>query len=170
MTNPAPATLPATINDDRPSKRGRPRKAMPPEVLEGAIRGDTTTAIVERTGLPLDAVRKYLKRHAADIGNLREVRTPELMGAFHDLAFRAFEKTLDPKTSMGDLRNASITMGVATDKLQLLSGQPTAIVAGIHEHRHDLSAIAARLANVQRQLPATDDVIEAEDAQVDQGH
>jgi hypothetical protein len=93
-----------------------------------------------------------------------------LMGAFHDLAFRAFEKTLDPKTSMGDLRNASITMGVATDKLQLLSGQPTAIVAGIHEHRHDLSAIAARLANVQRQLPATDDVIEAEDAQVDQGH
>jgi hypothetical protein len=127
---------------------------MPASVLEDAAAGAPLKAIAKNAGTPVEATREYLARHAAELGNLREVKTPELMGAFHDLAFRAFAKTLEGDSTMGDLRNASITMGVATDKLQLLSGQPTAIVAGIHEHRVDLAAIAERLAAVQRRLPA----------------
>jgi len=155
-------TLPAPINDARPTRRGRPRRELPPSVLEAAAAGDGPDVIARREGLPLTTVREYLARHAGEIGNLREVRTPELMGAFHDLAFRAFERTLNPEASMGDIRNASIAMGVATDKLQLLSGQPTAIVAGIHAHRHDLGGIAAKLAAVQARLPAPDEPLEAE--------
>jgi hypothetical protein len=48
----------------------------------------------------------------------------------------------------GDLRNYAVTMGIAIDKVQLLSGAPTEIVAGIHEVRHLLPALAERLARV----------------------
>lgn len=140
--------------------RGRPPKQLPDSVLKAAALGESAKEIAKRENLPYSTVKAYLNRHAAEIGNLREVRNPELMGAFHDLAFRAFERTLSPDSTMTDLRNASITMGVATDKLQLLAGQPTQIVAGVHAHRVDLSGVAEKLAAVARLLPKGEEVID----------
>lgn len=62
-------------------------------------------------------------------------------------------------------RELSWVMGVATDKLQLLNGQPTAIVGGVQEHRHDIAgllsklaaaAVAAKRPIVLEHAPATD--------------
>ena len=140
-------------------RRGRPRKQIPVSVIEAVAAGVSVPVAAREANIPEKTVRDYLTRHAAELGDLRQVKAPELMGAFHDLAFRAFERTMDPQANLVDMRNASIVMGVATDKLQLLSGQPTQIVAGLHAHRVDLAGIAAKLARVAEQLP---EVVDAE--------
>jgi hypothetical protein len=43
-------------------------------------------------------------------------------------------------------------MGIATEKTLLLAGQPTQIVAGIHEHRLALPALLAKLQDVTRRI------------------
>ena len=147
------------IDDTSPRRRGRPRTSLPLAVVEAVAAGVPIAKAAEDAQIPEVTVRNYMKRHAAEMGDLTRVKAPELMGAFHDLAFRAFEKTMDPRASLVDLRNASIVMGVSTDKLQLLAGQPTQIVAGLHAHRVDLPGIAAKLARVAEQLP---EVVDAE--------
>ena len=62
----------------------------------------------------------------------------------------------DAKLKPQARRELAWVMGVATDKLQLLSGQPTAIVGALHEHRHLLPDVLAKMAQVAlhaRRLP-----------------
>ena len=48
--------------------------------------------------------------------------------------------------------------GIAPERALLVSGQPTAIIAGVHEHRHALPQLAGVLAEVARRLgPGTID-------------
>lgn len=52
--------------------------------------------------------------------------------------------------SFTEKKNAAVAMSIATEKALILAGQPTQIIAGIHEHRHDLADIAAKLARVTK--------------------
>jgi ABC-type uncharacterized transport system ATPase subunit len=52
----------------------------------------------------------------------------------------------------GDRQRAAIAMGIATEKALLLSGQPTQIVAGLHEVRVEIPALLLRLQSVGRRL------------------
>lgn len=48
----------------------------------------------------------------------------------------------------------SIAAGIATEKTLLLDGQPTVLVAHLHEHRHDMGALLERLGSVARRVGA----------------
>ena len=47
----------------------------------------------------------------------------------------------------------AVPIAIAIDKVQLLSGKPTQLIANVHEHRHSLAQLATRLASII-QLPA----------------
>lgn len=73
-----------------------------------------------------------------------------LLGEWQDILFRLQVKlkaALDNDRS-NDAKAYSIAAGVATDKLLVLAGRPTSIVAGLHEVRHSLPQLAATLSRV----------------------
>ena len=77
-----------------------------------------------------------------------------LLAEWQDIAFRA-QRLI--KAALGNGRPAdakayAIAAGVATDKLLVLAGRPTSIVAGLHEVRHSLPQLAATLAQVANMI------------------
>ena len=73
-----------------------------------------------------------------------------LMAQWQDVAFRMQQKlgaAMD-NDRPNDVRTYAIAAGVATDKLLLLAGRPTSIVAGLHEVRHTLPQLPATLSRV----------------------
>jgi len=52
----------------------------------------------------------------------------------------------------GDRRNYMVAAAVASEKALLFAGQPTQIVAGMHEFRVELPALMARLAEVGKRI------------------
>ena len=68
------------------------------------------------------------------------------------------------KMTPRDRQSCAVTMGIASEKTLLLSGQPTAIIGNLHEHRHQLPEILARLLSVNQRVGKTPPVvIEASD-------
>src|SRR2546426_8562986 len=106
--------------------------------------------LAQEQQLPWVTLKQYVDRYAAAISVFRDLKRDELTAAWYDLFARAANQSRNTETTSSDLRNHAVTMGVATEKLQLLHGMPTQIVANLHEHRLDMTAIAQRLANVAR--------------------
>lgn len=73
-----------------------------------------------------------------------------LLGEWQDIAFRLQKllKAAITNDRPNDAKAYSIAAGVATDKLLVLAGRPTSIVAGLHEVRHSLPQLAATLTKV----------------------
>ena len=81
-------------------------------------------------------------------------RDQALMSAWQENTFAVLEKM---KVAIADdksraAREWSTSAGIGTDKILVLSGRPTQIVAGLHEVRHTLPAVAERLLAVAHRL------------------
>ena len=77
-----------------------------------------------------------------------------LISRWQDISFRTMVKlnaALD-NDRPNDAKAYAIAAGVATDKLLVLAGRPTSIVAGLHEIRHSLPQLAATLSQVAKQI------------------
>ncbi len=78
------------------------------------------------------------------------VKDQALLANWQDILFRLQEKmsaAVDNERP-NDAKAYSIAAGVATDKLLVLAGRPTSIVAGLHEIRSSLPQLAATLSRV----------------------
>lgn len=80
-----------------------------------------------------------------------------------DLALDRMREALMDQYGTRDAKDLAVAAGIATEKHLLLSGKPTAIVAGLTEHRHEIGPIMARMARLAAQLP-TAVIVEAGDA------
>lgn len=79
-----------------------------------------------------------------------QLRDKELMEKWQASTFKSLDlldKAQDAGRSL-DAQRWAVTAAVGTDKLQILAGRPTNIVASVHEVRHTLPQLASRLAQI----------------------
>src|SRR6266850_2790143 len=118
-------------------------RRTPPEKVEQIIAagaaGVPAAVIAHETELAERTVRGLLRKHGAAVNLLREFKRDLFLSVWQRFFLNTVE-TFDQaqvagNLTWGDRQRAAIAMGIATEKALLLSGQPTQIVAGIHEHR-----------------------------------
>lgn len=115
------------------------------------------------THLSRDSINRLLAKQRPVVEALRQVKRDEIMGGWQWLYLDSLDKLQsDPKITWSDRRNAAVTMGIATEKVLLLAGQPTQIVGHLHEVRAELGPLAARLLEVTKAIGGPARVIEGE--------
>src|SRR5712664_2541562 len=135
-------------------------RRTPPEKVEQIIAagaaGVPAAVIAQEMELAQRTVHGLLRKHGATVNILRDLKQDVFLSVWQHFFLDTVE-ALDQaraagKLTWGDRQRAAIAMGIATEKALLLSGQPTQIVAGIHEHRLALPALLAKLQDVTRQI------------------
>ena len=137
-------------------------RRTPPEKIDqivqaGAV-GVPVVIIAQETELAERTVRGLLRRHGAAVNLLRELKRDLFLSVwqrfFLDTADTLDQARAAGTLSWGDRQRAAIAMGIATEKALLLSGQPTQILADIHEHRLDLPDLITKLRSVSERIAA----------------
>ena len=112
-----------------------------------------TPSIVKMTGVPRRTVRDILQHLGPELNQLTQSRHDEMLAVWHDTFFQAYDQMQTGVTAR-DRQALAITMGISTDKVQLLQGQPTALVLNLHEVRVEIPELAAKLTDVAKVLEA----------------
>lgn len=134
------------------------------EIIEQIIAlqagGTPKATIATQLRLPRRTVRDVLTRHAARVELSRPAQTEHQLIQWNAAFNGASEKLRDimdgeHQGSTTDQRNYTIMMGISQEKILLLTGQPTQIVAGLHEVRHQLGPLLERLHAVNERVGRT---------------
>jgi hypothetical protein len=133
-------------------------RQTPPEkidqVVQAGAAGVHLSVIAQETELDRRTVRNILRKQAPRVNELATFMRDELMAnwqfLFLDTVDALDQARADGTLTLRDRQAAAITMGIATEKSLLLAGQPTQIVAGIHEHRLALPELISKLERIGR--------------------
>lgn len=131
-----------------------------PELVERAIVQAVTAGISSNeVARQFDVGNTTVRQMVARNGDLAEV-TRELHGDYLSAGFKylwlsALDRARTEKdVSSQDLKNFALAAAISLDKLALIQGWPTQVIAHLHEHRHQVGEIAEKLAGVARKLEA----------------
>lgn len=101
-------------------------------------------------------VSTMLRRYEPVTHALKAVRRDLFTSTYQMAALTAVDELYAAKAkgtlTAGDARNWAVTSAVFAEKALLFAGQPTQIVAGLHEVRVELPALMARLAEVGQRM------------------
>ena len=118
--------------------------------------GATQRELAERVGISHRTVGNLEKRFEAVLRPFTQVKRDLFTAVYQYSALENMAALEDHKAlgtlTAGDRRNYLTASAIAFDKSQLAAGQPTQIVAGIHEVRVNLPALLERLALVQGKI------------------
>ena len=116
----------------------------------------TLRALAGRTGLSPQSVANLERMFEPVIPPFRQSKRDLFTSVYQYSALENLEALEVHKQAgnltAGDRRNYLTASAIAFDKSQLAAGQPTQIVAGIHEVRVNLPALLERLALVQGKI------------------
>lgn len=112
-------------------------------MVTGNLTGEPIDEIAEQTNTTLGTVRRKLREielpswypEPADVSQtIKDLYEVVVLKALHRLALNGIE--------MMELKSLPVALGIATDKLQMLNGQPTSMSLQIHTKvsREDLEA------------------------------
>jgi hypothetical protein len=125
-------------------------------VVQAGAAGVHPSVIAQEIALDKRTVKNLLRSHAPRVNELAQLMRNELLANWQYLFLDTVD-ALDQARAGGtltlrDRQAAAITMGIATEKTLLLAGQPTSIVAGIHEHRLELPELLEKMLAVSSRL------------------
>ena len=129
-----------------------------------------TAAIARAVGVSQDTVQRMLAKHQPVAETLRNLQRDHLLGAWQWTFLSAYDQvteladvatpTLKERRDKAAIqRDLAVTMGISTERVLLLTGQPTQLVGHLHEVRISLPQLAARLADVSRAIVGTPPVV-----------
>ena len=131
------------------------------EIIESAAlaaraRGMSVPEVATQLAVHPRTVQQIVRRHAGLSDELRDVQGEYIAGGFkfmwlqalEDYRARAERRTLSPQ----DAKNYALTAAISIDKLAMVQGWPTQVIAHLHEHRHQVASVADKLASVARAL------------------
>ena len=123
-------------------------------VADLAACGRSQRQIAVQTGTPRRTVRDIVAQIGPEIDELRAIRRDEMLATWQDLYFDTYDAfrrdSAANKLSHGDRQRLAITMAVSTDKIAILSGHPTQIVANVHDVRVSMPDLLHRLNQAAR--------------------
>lgn len=125
----------------------------------GANPEASVRAVARAMGAPVSTVRDTMRKWTPVVGEYRALQRDWLAGMWQVAAAGALDKlatmAYDGYSTASDAQKWAITAGIATDKLMVLHGMPTSIVANIHEVRHSLPQLATMLAGIAKRTSVT---------------
>ena len=124
-------------------------------VLQARAAGIPVVQIAKDLDVHTTTVHAIVRRHG-DLGEaLKEVRSDYFTSGFKYVWLQALDRVRGGVgLSSQDVKNYALAMAISIDKVALIQGWPTSVVAHLHEHRHEVSDIAGKLAQVARTLDA----------------
>jgi len=133
----------------------KPSQLVP--VLTATIDGlDPLDDMAQTYGITENSVSTVLKRWEPVLAPFRAVRRDLFTSMWQYAAAENIDAMYEHKArgnlSAGDRRNYMVAAAVASEKALLFAGQPTSIVAGIHEHRLALPDLMAKMQQVSSRL------------------
>jgi hypothetical protein len=112
-------------------------------ILAVRAMGHPLRVICEAFNVSPHTVAELERRHATKLATLKE-RIVRKAGAFVELGL---DRLLDPKEiKQMDIDKLMISVGIAIDKMQVLSGEPSVIVGTNEVPRYTIEALRERLA------------------------
>lgn len=109
-------------------------------------------------GVSEATVSRLLRRYEPVSSALRSVRRDLFTSLYQAAAIESVDAMYAMKSAgkltAADRRNYAVSSAVFAEKALLFAGQPTQIVAGMHEVRVELPALMARLAEVGTRMRA----------------
>ena len=124
--------------------------------LAARAQGIGTREIATQLGVGVRTVHEMVRRH----GDLPEA-TQDVQGAYIAAGFKyMWIESLDHfrrqaergELTAQDRKNLALTAAISIDKLAMVQGWPTQVIAHLHEHRHKLGEVGDKLAAVARVL------------------
>lgn len=104
------------------------------------------------------SVSRLLRRYGPVSHALKGINRDLFTSAFQFAAIESLDTMYadkaDGKLTAGDRRNYAVSSAVFAEKALLFAGQPTQIVAGMHEVRVEMPALLAKLAEVGSRIKA----------------
>ena len=138
------------------------------EIIESAAlaaraSGMSVPQIASQLAVHPRTVQQIVRRHGDLSDATREVQGEYITSGFKfmwlqaldDYRARAEQGTLTAQ----EAKNYALTAAISIDKVAMVQGWPTQIVAHLHEHRHALGGVADKLAEVARRVGAGQDGI-----------
>ena len=124
-------------------------------VLQARAAGIPASQVATELGVHTTTVQAIVRRHG-DLGEaLKEVRSDYFTSGFKYVWLQALDRVRGGVgLSSQDVKNYALAMAISIDKVALIQGWPTQVVAHLHEHRHEVSDIAGKLAEVARRVGA----------------
>ncbi len=122
----------------------------------GAAPSDTFEYQAQAMGMSESTVTGLLKRWEPVVQPLRAIRRDLFTALWQYAAAENMDAMYEHKArgnlTAGDRRNYMVAAAVASEKALLFAGQPTSIVAGIHEHRLALPELLEKMREVSAKL------------------
>lgn len=138
-----------------------PTKVKPEAVaaVAGLIaQGKAAVRIARETQIPHRTVRDIIADLGPQLDELKQLHRDAMLATWQDVYYDSWSD-MRSRRRAGDLKpserqSLTLSMAIATDKLALLSGQPTQIVANVHEVRISMPDLISKLAAVGRSIAA----------------
>ena len=116
----------------------------------------TVPEIASQLGVHKTTVSHIVRRHAGLSDELRDVQGEYIAGGFKFMWLQALNdyraRAERGELTAQDAKNYALTAAISTDKLAMVQGWPTQVIAHLHEHRHQVAGVADKLASVARAL------------------
>jgi IS30 family transposase len=129
-----------------------------PELVERAIlqahqAGTSTQEIAKQFGVHTRTVYNLVARNGDLAAATQSLDSQYLEGGFRYVWLDALDRLRHAnELSSQDHKNYSLSMAICLDKIAMLRGFPTQVIAHLHEHRGDIGSIAAKLSDVAHRL------------------
>lgn len=103
------------------------------EFLDHALEPEVSIAqAARRVGMnertAQDLMGRFLRRYQPVVGELRKVKSAELLGKIEDRLSVLLDAMTPEKIAAAPLRDQAVTFGILSEKRQLLRGEPTQII------------------------------------------
>ena len=124
--------------------------------LAARARGLSIPEVAAQLAVHPSTVQNIVRRHAGLSDELKDVQGSYIAGGFKFMWLQALDdyrrRAESGELTAQDAKNYALTAAISTDKLAMVQGWPTQVIAHLHEHRHALSDVAGKLAEVARRV------------------
>ena len=112
--------------------------------------------IASQLGVHKDTVSNIVRRHADLPAATRDIQGEYIAAGFKYMWVESLdyfrEHSAKGTLSPQDRKNLALTAAISVDKLAMVQGWPTSVVAHLHEFRHTLGSVAEKLHEVAKRV------------------
>ena len=128
--------------------------------LAARAQGMSVPGIAAQLAVHPRTVQQIVRRHAGLSDDLKDVQGEYIAGGFKFMWLQALDdyrrRAESGELTAQDAKNYALTAAISTDKLAMVQGWPTQVIAHLHEHRHQVAGVADKLAQVARTIGQND--------------
>ena len=128
--------------------------------LAARAQGMSVPEVAAQLAVHPRTVQQIVRRHAGLSDELKDVQGEYIAGGFKFMWLQALDdyraRAERGALTSQEAKNYALTAAISIDKLAMVQGWPTQVIAHLHEHRHKLHEVGDKLAAVARVLSSVE--------------